>query len=116
MTVKSINFKQYIEQREDSYFIKDSRVSLDSVVIAFLNGVSPESIVQSFPVLNLEQVYGANTFYLANKAAVDLFLEEGKENYEKSRLSDQQENKIIPLQSHEITFGKSSGINSRQDC
>lgn len=93
MTARLVTSKQYIEQRENSYFIKGSRVSLDSIVINFLNGVSPEGIIQSFPVLSLEQVYGAITFYLANKEAVDLYLQEGKAEYEKLRLADREKNK-----------------------
>ena len=41
---------------------------------AFRNGLSPESIVQSFPLLTLEQVYGAISFYLANRAFIDAYL------------------------------------------
>lgn len=93
MTTILVTSKQYIEKRENSYFIKESRVSLDSIVIKFLDGVSPEGIVQSFPVLSLEQVYGAITFYLANKEAVDLYLQEGKAEYEKLRLANKEENK-----------------------
>lgn len=87
--------KQYVEQRENSYFIRASRVSLDSVVIAFLNGVSPEGIIQSFPVLTLEQVYGAIAFYLANRDAVDAYLLEGKAEFEKLRSIDQQKNRAF---------------------
>ena len=92
MTAIPVISKQYIEQKENSYFIKESRVSLDSIVISFLNGVSPEGIIQSFPVLSLEQIYGAITFYLANKEAVDLYLQEGEAEYKKMRLKNKQEN------------------------
>jgi uncharacterized protein (DUF433 family) len=51
--------KEYVTQVHGAYRICGTRVSLDSVVYAFLNGLSPESIVDSFPVLTLEQVYGA---------------------------------------------------------
>ena len=93
MVTSTFTSKQYVEQRDNSYFIKENRVSLDSIVINFLNGVSPEGIVQSFPVLSLEQVYGTITFYLANKEAIDLYLQEGKAEYEKLRLANQKENK-----------------------
>ena len=93
MTVIPVTSKQYIEQRDNSYFVKESRVSLDSIVYAFLNGIAAEGIVQSFPVLSLEQVYGAITFYLANQEAVDLYLQEGKAEYEKLRLADREKNK-----------------------
>jgi uncharacterized protein (DUF433 family) len=59
--------KEYIEQRTGGYFIKDARVSLDSVVYAFLRGESPEGIADSFPALELEQIFGALAFYMANR-------------------------------------------------
>jgi uncharacterized protein (DUF433 family) len=66
--------KSYIEYRNDAYWVEGTRISLDSVVYAFHNGLSPESITQSFPLLTLEQVYGAITFYLANRAEIDAHL------------------------------------------
>ena len=63
--------RDYIEKREGGYWIAGTRVSLDSVVYAFLRGAAPESIAQSFPVLSLEEVYGAIAFYLANRAELD---------------------------------------------
>lgn len=66
--------KSYVEYRNDAYWIAGNRISLDSVVYAFKNGLSPESIVQSFPLLTLEQVYGAIAFYLANRADIDAYL------------------------------------------
>jgi len=54
----------YIEQRDDVYVVAGTRVSVDSIVYAFLSGQSAEAIAQAFPVLSLEQVYGAITYYL----------------------------------------------------
>jgi hypothetical protein len=48
---------------------------LDSVVAAFQQGHSPETIQQQYPALTLEQVYGAITHYLANRVDVDQYLE-----------------------------------------
>ena len=47
---------EYVEKRDHGDWVAGSRVSLDSVVYAFLNGQPAESIALSFPVLNLEQV------------------------------------------------------------
>ena len=67
--------KQYVEQRNENYWITDSRVSLESVVFAFLEGLSPETIVaECFSVLSLEQVYGAITYYLSNRPKIDEYL------------------------------------------
>jgi hypothetical protein len=46
---------QYAEQYEGAYRVAGSRVSLDSLVYAFWDGKSPETIAQSFPTLTLEQ-------------------------------------------------------------
>lgn len=64
--------KEYVEEREGGYFVRGSRVSLDSLVYAFLRGESPEGIAESFPAITLEQVLGALAFYLANLEAVDI--------------------------------------------
>jgi uncharacterized protein (DUF433 family) len=69
-----VEAKVYVEYRSGGYWIAGSRISLDSIVYAFRNGLSPESIVQSFPLLTLEQVYGAIAFYLANRAEIDTYL------------------------------------------
>ncbi|HAG79996.1 MAG TPA: hypothetical protein DCL61_02240 [Cyanobacteria bacterium UBA12227] len=66
--------KVYVDYRHQGYWIAGSRISLDSIVYAFRNGLSPESIIQSFPLLTLEQVYGAIAFYLANRAEIDNYL------------------------------------------
>ncbi|MEL6470439.1 MAG: DUF433 domain-containing protein [Cyanobacteria bacterium J06623_4] len=74
--------KAYIEYRSDAYWVEGTRISLDSVVYAFQQGVSPEGIVQSFPLLTLEQVYGAITFYLANRTEVDAYLAAEEEAFD----------------------------------
>ncbi|HQU93963.1 MAG TPA: DUF433 domain-containing protein [Pyrinomonadaceae bacterium] len=74
---------EYITRKNGGYYIADSRVSLDSVVYAFREGKSPESIRWSFPVLTLEEVYGAVAFYLANQAKIDKYLIESEIKFEK---------------------------------
>ena len=66
--------KSYIEQREGGYWIKGTRVSLDSIVYAFKRGAAPESIKRSFPLLSLEEIYGAITFYLSHEQEIDAYL------------------------------------------
>ncbi len=68
--------KAYVEYRNEGYWIEGTRISLDSIVYLFQQGTSPESIVQAFPLLTLEQVYGAITFYLANRDEINAYLAE----------------------------------------
>jgi len=69
--------KCYVEKREEGYWVAGTRVSLDSIVLAFLDGLSPETIVaECFPTLTLEQAYGAITYYLAHWAEIDRYLQQ----------------------------------------
>ncbi|MDJ0801165.1 MAG: hypothetical protein QNJ51_30900 [Calothrix sp. MO_167.B12] len=43
--------EQYVEQRSKGYWIAGVPISPDSVVYSFLNGESPESIAQKFPLM-----------------------------------------------------------------
>jgi len=77
--------REYVEKRDGGYYVVGSRVSLESVIYDFLDGTSPESIVESFPTLSLEAVYGAITFYLANRKEIDAYFAESGELWEEAR-------------------------------
>jgi uncharacterized protein (DUF433 family) len=77
--------KQYIENTDGVFRLAGTRVSLDSIVYAFWHGQMAESIAQSFPVLTLEQVYGALTFYLANRSEIDAYLKVAEAEFEAIR-------------------------------
>jgi uncharacterized protein (DUF433 family) len=74
--------KSYVEQRDGGYWVKGTRISLDSVVYAFKRGMAPESIKRSFPLLTLEEIYGVITFYLANEQLIESYLEESEIQFE----------------------------------
>ena len=63
--------RDFVEWRDDSPYLVGSRVPLASIVREFQDGQSPEAIRSAFPTLTLEQVYGAITFYLGHRSAVD---------------------------------------------
>lgn len=77
--------KDYIEERDGSYYIAGTRISLESIVYAFRGGDSPETICQNFELLHLEEVYGAITYYLANQPGVDAYLIRQNEKWAEGR-------------------------------
>lgn len=87
--------KEYVEKVEGVYRLVGTRVSLDSVVQAFWRGQTAESIAQSFAVLTLEQVYGALTFYLANKSEVDAYLEQSETEFEAMRKAAREQDPMF---------------------
>lgn len=58
------------------------RVFLEHIIGRWLNGSSPEQIAQELPTLELEEVYGAITYYLHNKASTDAYLERARKSGE----------------------------------
>ena len=69
---------QYVSIVQGAYRIVGTRVSLDSLVYLFREGMSAESMVESYPALTLEQVHGALAFYLGNQREIDQYLAEGE--------------------------------------
>jgi uncharacterized protein (DUF433 family) len=70
--------KEYVREVEGAYRIGGTRVSLDSLVYLFREGMSAESMVDSYPALTLEQVHGALAFYLGHRKEVDAYLAKGE--------------------------------------
>ena len=67
------------------YWIKGTRVSLDSVVYRWLEGLSPESTTECFPAPTLEQVYGAIAYYLSHRDEINACLKASEQGYEAFR-------------------------------
>jgi uncharacterized protein (DUF433 family) len=74
--------KEYVEYRDGGYWIAGTRVSLDSVMYAFLDGLSPESIAEGFDTLTLEEVYGALAFYLGHREEIDTYLRQSEAEFD----------------------------------
>ena len=84
--------KEYVSRIEGTYRVAGTRVSLDSLVYLFREGISAEGMVESYPALTLEQVHGALAFYLANQKEVDAHLAEGQRTAESHQRQSKQTN------------------------
>src|SRR5271165_4164042 len=73
---------EHVEQREGVYYVRETRISLDSIIYAFREGCSPESIREDFEGLTLARVYGAIAFYLDHQADIDAYLARRKEQWD----------------------------------
>ncbi|HEY6558846.1 MAG TPA: DUF433 domain-containing protein [Polyangiaceae bacterium] len=54
--------------------VAGTRVTLDSIVIAFDMGATPEEIVQRYPSVDVTSVYEVIAYVLRHRAAVDEYL------------------------------------------
>jgi uncharacterized protein (DUF433 family) len=64
-----------------------TRVTLDTIVVAFQQGAAAEEIAQQYPSVRLSDVYAAIAYYLRHRDEVNAYLEEGKQHSESLRQS-----------------------------
>ncbi len=74
--------------------VGDSRVSLDTVILAFGQGSTPEQIVEDYDSLELAEVYAVISYYLQNREEVESYL--AKRKVERERLRRQIESRSNP--------------------
>ncbi len=58
----------------DDIRIKGHRIGIDNVIDYYLQGCSPEEILEHLPSLNLEKVNATITYYQQNKEEVDAYM------------------------------------------
>lgn len=86
-----IHSKIYVhEGAQGALLVGSLGISLDSVVIAYQQGHSAETIQDLYPALHLEEVYGAIAFYLANPEEVNQHLERQDQLWEQLREQSRQ--------------------------
>lgn len=54
--------------------VRNTRIPLETIIIAFQQGSTPEQIVHDFDVLQLAQVYQIVGYYLAHQDEVDAYI------------------------------------------
>jgi uncharacterized protein (DUF433 family) len=65
--------------------VSGTRVPLETVIGAFLDGATPEEIVLGYTTLSLADVYQVVAYYLRNKEKVDDYLERVRVQEEEAR-------------------------------
>lgn len=62
-------------QRPDDIRLKGTRIGIETILYDFIHRArTPEEIAQTYPSLNLEQVYATILYYLHNKEAVTKYV------------------------------------------
>ena len=65
--------------------VSGTRVTLDTVIARHHQGDTPEAIHAGFDVLPLNDVYAVIAYYLANRDALDAYLQHNREAAERTR-------------------------------
>ena len=85
--MSSLPSNEYVEIREGSnYYVRGTRIGLDVLIHEFRRGETPEAILQSYPSIgSLAKVYGAITFILEQPQAVESYLQQQEDLWNKFR-------------------------------
>lgn len=79
-----------IERTAEGVFrVGGTRVTLDTVIIAFLQGATAEEIVLRYPTLKLADVYAVVGYYLQHQVEVDDYLQERQQRAERVRAENE---------------------------
>jgi uncharacterized protein (DUF433 family) len=74
--------------------VGETRVTLDTVIGAFLDGATAEEIIYQYPSLQLGDVYSVLGYYLRRRPEVDSYLQWRRDQIEKAR--QQNETRFDP--------------------
>ena len=74
--------------------VGNTRVTLDTVLAAFVDGATAEEIVQQYSSLSLADIYSVIGYYLRHTAEVDLYLQQRHKHRESVR--QQNEGRFDP--------------------
>jgi uncharacterized protein (DUF433 family) len=74
--------------------VGETRVTLETVIGAFLDGATAEEITYQYPSLDLADVYSVLGYYLRRRPEVDIYLQRRREQTETAR--QQNESRFDP--------------------
>jgi uncharacterized protein (DUF433 family) len=63
-----------VKDKDGVFRVGGTRVRLDTVIAAYLNGCTPETIQDKYPSLTLPDIYAVVTYYLRHEKEMDDYL------------------------------------------
>jgi uncharacterized protein (DUF433 family) len=70
--------------------VGNTRVTLDTVVDAFLDGATPEEISYQYPSLSLADIYAVVGYYLHHRSEVETYLAQRRQQAEQIRKQNEE--------------------------
>src|SRR5438046_3049603 len=86
-----------------------TRVTLDTLVAAFRQGATPETIADQYPSLRLADVYTALGYYLRHQAEVDAYLQRRRQQAGQTRQENEARFSPVGVRDRLLARRPSSG-------
>ena len=77
--------------------IGQTRVTLDSLLVAYQSGSTPEEIAVQYPTLTLAEIYAGITYYLTHPQQVEEYLDQRRHQAEHRRQQIARDNNLVGL-------------------
>ena len=91
ISAKPISLKK---DADGVFRVGGTRVTLDTVIVAFTEGATAEEIVYQYPALSLVDVYEVISYYLRNRSEIEAYLMHQQQ--EALKIRQQNENLFDP--------------------
>ncbi len=87
-----------LELDEDNVLrVGGSRVPLDTVISAFMQGATPEQIAEQFPSLRLSDIYSTIGYYLDRRDEIDEYLSARAAHAKELRMKIESRRDIVSI-------------------
>ena len=87
--------------------VGNTRVTLDTIVMGFLEGATAEEIAQQYPSVHLADVYSVIGYYLRRRTEVEAYLSRRQRQTEQVR--QQNESRFDPIGVRERLLARRAG-------
>jgi uncharacterized protein (DUF433 family) len=84
-----------------------TRVTLETVIIAFSLGATAEEILQRYPALSLADIYAVISYYLHNREEVDAYVEQAEREEEAFRKENEASFDLVGIRERLLARAKS---------
>lgn len=70
--------------------VRETRVPLDTIVLEYKQGLTPEEIVEQYSSLKLADVYAVISYYLRHQSEVESYLQQQQQSAEEIRAENER--------------------------
>lgn len=96
--------------------IGSTRVTLDSLLAAYHNGLTPEEIAIQYSVLSIEDIYSTIAYYLNYRQEIDCYLAQRQQKAQQFRQGLTEKYNLGNLRERLLTRREQSSLNQNAPC
>jgi uncharacterized protein (DUF433 family) len=89
--------------------VSNTRITLDTIVLAFQEGATPEEIAQQYPAVPLADVYAVISYYLHHQDEVDVYLSRRQQTAKQTQTANEARFNPVGIRERLLARRKTTG-------